>query len=76
MEKTKKQWLLRGGLGAALSGAGLCCAIESGFLKHGGADMPTWILAGAGSLVVFISGLNLLADSVRFKIKMKELTDK
>lgn len=66
------QWLWRGGVGAMLLGSGLCCTIEVAFLKHEGANWLTWCSLGAISLSMVVAGVSLLADSVRFKIKLKE----
>ncbi|MEM7381077.1 MAG: hypothetical protein AAF361_07750 [Bacteroidota bacterium] len=56
----RKKWWLNGSLGALAFGTGLCCAIESGFLKHNGASWHLWVLAGTASLALVISGLVLL----------------
>ena len=69
---TKRKWLIKGGVGSALFGFGLCCLLESGFLKH--ADSPTiyWVAAGTASLIIVLSGLNILIDAVRLRIQMDE----
>ncbi|MCA1761751.1 MAG: hypothetical protein LC664_01940 [Flavobacteriales bacterium] len=69
---TKRKWLIKGGVGSALFGFGLCCLLESGFLKHG--DSPTiyWVAAGTASLIIVLSGLNILIDAVRLRIQMDE----
>lgn len=64
------QWLWRGGIGASLIGAGLCCTIEVAFMKHAGASFITWFTLGTLSLAVVIAGNCLLIDALRFKIKM------
>lgn len=64
------QWLWRGGVGASLIGAGLCCTIEVAFMKHAGASFITWFTLGTLSLAVVIAGNCLLIDALRFKIKM------
>ena len=68
----KTQWLLRGGLGAALTGFGICAIVECGFLKHDGAPVIQWAGFGTLSLIVFIAGICLLIDAVRFRIKMDD----
>lgn len=65
------QWLWRGGVGASLIGAGLCCTIEVAFMKHGGASFITWFILGTLSLAVVIAGNCLLIDALRFKIKIR-----
>ncbi len=72
MSPNKKKWFIRGGLGAALFGLGLCCLLESAFLKHGHSEVWLWAVAGTISLVITISGLSLLIDSLRFKLKMEK----
>lgn len=64
------QWLWRGGVGASLIGAGLCCTIEVAFMKHAGASFITWFTLGTLSLAVVIADNCLLIDALRFKIKM------
>lgn len=64
------QWLWRGGIGASLIGAGLCCTIEVAFMKHGGAAFVTWFTLGTSSLAVVIAGNCVLIDALRFKIKL------
>ncbi len=66
------QWLLRGGLGASLIGAGVCCTIEVAFAKHAGADFMKWFTLGTLSLAILIAGVCLLIDALRFKIKMEQ----
>lgn len=68
----KRRWLLKGGAGSALFGFGLCCLLESGFLKYSGAESLHWIAAGTVSLILVLSGLNILIDAVRLRIKMDE----
>jgi len=65
------QWLLRGGIGVSLIGAGLCCTIEVAFMKHAGASFITWFILGTVSLAVVIAGNCLLIDALRFKIKLE-----
>ena len=66
------QWLVRGGLGASLSGFGACAIVECGFLKHEGAPWLEWVGLGTLSLIAFNAGICLIADAVRFRIKMDE----
>lgn len=66
----KRQWLLRGGFGATLTGFGLCAVVECGFLKHDGLDLWAWVGLGTLSLIAFNAGICLLIDAVRFRIKM------
>jgi len=62
-KKLKREWFVKGFLGALLFGFGLCCMIESGFLKHEGALWYEWILAGTLSLCVTMSGAVLLIQA-------------
>ncbi|TMM57261.1 hypothetical protein FEE95_12300 [Maribacter algarum] len=62
-KKLKRKWLIKGTLGALLFGFGLCCMIESGFLKHGGSIWYEWVLAGTISLCVTISGAVFLIQA-------------
>jgi len=63
---------MRGGLGASLTGFGVCCIVESGFLKHNGASLAQWVGLGTLSLIIFNAGICLLIDAVRFRIKMDQ----
>ncbi|MEP3210079.1 MAG: hypothetical protein ABJN95_12850 [Maribacter sp.] len=56
-KKLKREWFVKGTLGALLFGFGLCCMIESGFLKHTGAPWYEWVLAGTISLCITMAGL-------------------
>lgn len=58
--KTKKKWLLTGGLGTTLFGLGICCVIESAFYKHNGAIWYEWAFFGTVSLSILITGVVLL----------------
>ncbi|KPM33400.1 Hypothetical protein I595_303 [Croceitalea dokdonensis DOKDO 023] len=68
MGPRKKKWLIQGGVGASLFGAGLCGCIESGFLKHQ-PDVLWYQWAGWGtlSLVVTLFGLVLLIKAGRLE---------
>lgn len=72
MISAKKQHLIRGGIGASILGFGWCALIESGFLKHNGAETLVWVGAGTASLVVSMAGLCILIDALRFRIKMEQ----
>lgn len=72
MKSNRFQWLLRGGFGALFSGFGLCVTIESAFLKHAGLELWKWVGLGTLGLILFISGLCLLIDALRFRIKLND----
>lgn len=65
-------WLIRGGSGAVLFGSGICATIEVAFLRHDGVAFIKWFVLGTISLAFMVAGISLIADSVRFKIKMNE----
>ena len=56
----RKSWWLNGSLGSVLLGFGLCCTVESGFLKHSGEAWWVWTIAGTLSLALVVSGVILL----------------
>jgi hypothetical protein len=58
------RWLLQSVGGLLLTGAGMSMAIDAGFQKFQG---NSWVLYGTAALIVFQSGLCLVADSVRFR---------
>jgi hypothetical protein len=64
------RWLILGGLGAVLFGAGLCATIEVAFMRYEGAPFWTWFLLGTLALCFVVAGLACMIDSVRWKIKM------
>ncbi|MEM6894806.1 MAG: hypothetical protein AAGD88_07265 [Bacteroidota bacterium] len=68
----KKKWLLQGGLGASLFGLGLCCTIESAFLKHAGVVWYYWLSAGTISIAVTILGLVLLIKTGNLENQLKK----
>jgi hypothetical protein len=67
----KKNYWLFGALGSLVLGFGLCLLLESGFLKHSGAEDWTWIAQGTFSLILIMSGINFLFRSFESKLKMK-----
>lgn len=71
-KKLHRKWLFMGGLGALLLGTGISCAIESGFLKHNGAPVCQWALAGTASLAVLISGVVVLIKTAFLERGLKE----
>lgn len=56
------KWLVLGGLGLALTGAGLCFAIEAAFVKHEQTGND-WIWLGTGALIVFNAGLGVIGEA-------------
>ena len=56
----KRKWLLTGGLGSSLFCFGIRGAIETGFYKHDGADLLSWVTLGTLSLITIMLGLILL----------------
>lgn len=68
----RKKWLIQGGVGASLFGLGLCCTIESAFLKHADAVWYYWLSAGTISLVVTILGLVLLIKAGNLENQLKK----
>jgi hypothetical protein len=62
--RNRRRWLLQSVGGLLLTGAGLSLAIDAGFHKFRG---DPWLLYGTLALIVFQSGLCLVADSVRFR---------
>ncbi len=70
-KKIKNTWLLTGGGGAVLLGAGISCAIESGFLKHSGVVWWQWVLGGTASLALVITGVILLIKSAFIEQNLK-----
>ena len=62
--RNRRRWLLQSVGGLLLTGAGLSLAIDAGFHKFSG---KPWVLYGTWALIVFQSGLCLVADSVRFR---------
>lgn len=61
----KNTWLAKSIAGILLTGAGLSASIDAGIAKSTGADH--WIIYGTISLMVFMSGLILMIDSVRHR---------
>jgi len=74
-KKLKREWLVKGTLGALLFGFGLCCMVESGFLKHGGTIWYAWVIAGTFSLCSTISGAVLLIQAGILGNKLKRKND-
>lgn len=64
--KDKLQWFVRGAIGCSLIGFGLCATIESAFLKHQAPENTLWILYGTISLIIFMSGINILISALPY----------
>lgn len=60
MRARRRKWLITGGIGASLTGFGLCAVAEVGFLKFSGGSWVVWVPLGTLSLCVFILGLVFL----------------
>ena len=71
-KKLKKRFWMSGGVGSLLLGSGLSALIECGFLKHSDAPNWQWIAGGTVSLIIFMSGVNLLFDSFYHKLKLEK----
>mgnify|MGYP006439755301 FL=1 len=71
-KKLKKRFLISGGVGSLLLGSGLSALIECGFLKHSEAPNWQWIAGGTLSLIILMSGVNLLFDSFHHKLKLEK----
>ncbi|MEQ8549771.1 MAG: hypothetical protein RIC03_17795 [Cyclobacteriaceae bacterium] len=66
----KKQWLIRGGVGAALTGFGISYITSVSLLRYDGAPFWEWFSQGTLALSIFMSGICVLIDAVRFRIRM------
>ena len=71
-KKLKKRFLTSGGIGSLLLGSGLSALIECGFLKHSEAPNWQWIAGGTLSLIILMTGVNLLFDSFHHKLKLEK----
>ncbi|MEM6644222.1 MAG: hypothetical protein AAF616_14675 [Bacteroidota bacterium] len=63
------KWFLLGGLGLALTGAGLCFAIEAAFIKHQEGAGNEWIWLGTGALIVFNSGISIVGHAGQYRMR-------
>ena len=72
IKKLRKRYWSSGGIGSLLLGSGLSALIECGFLKHSEAPDWQWIAGGTFSLIVLMSGVNLLFDSFHCKLKLEK----
>lgn len=68
----RRQWLIRGGVGAGLTGFGISYLTSVSLLRYDGAPFWNWFSQGTLALIVFIAGICLIVDAVRFRIKMKD----
>jgi len=59
-------WLLKAITGLVLTGAGLSLCIDAGITRFQG---KPWFTYGTASLVVFQSGLCLMMDSLRHRMR-------
>ncbi len=72
-KKIKREWFIKGTLGALLLGFGLCCMIESGLLKYSGAVWYAWVIAGTVSLCLTVSGVVLLVRAGVLANELKKM---
>lgn len=73
----KKQYWWSGGIGTGLLGFGLSALVESGFLKQQpSTETWHWVLAGTLSLLLIMSGVNLLFHSFDAKLKINNFNQK
>lgn len=70
IQALKIRWLLFGGGGAVLAGSGLCLTLEVSHWKHTGATPAEWIGWGTAGLCLFMAGISLIANAVRYRIRM------
>ena len=71
-KKLKTRYWVSGGIGSLLLGSGLSAIVECGFIKHSDAPDWQWIVGGTVSLIIFMSGINLLFDSFYNKLKLEK----
>lgn len=62
------RWLAKAVGGLILTGAGLSLCIDAGFLRFRG---EPWFAYGTAALVVFQSGLCLMIDSLRHRLRQE-----
>lgn len=73
----KKQYWRSGGIGTGLIGFGLSALVESGFLKHNPlTEIWQWVVAGTFSLIVVMTGINLLFHSFEAKQKINNFNQR
>lgn len=63
---SKIKWLSLAVTGLLLTGAGICMCVDAGFVRSRGGE---WFWYGTFSLVVFQSGLCLMIDSIRYRMR-------
>lgn len=72
-KQIRNRYWLHGGLGTAILGFGLCAFLESGFLKHSEVETWKWVVAGTGSLIFIMTGINFLFESYSCKQHLDRL---
>jgi hypothetical protein len=66
-------YLISGGIGCSLLGAGLCLLIEAGFAKHAAdASWQSWFWMGVLGLIVFNSGIGFIGTAIQYQIQMRK----
>ena len=63
-----RRWFIQGTLGVLLTGAGICMVIEAGFFKQTNPPLWEWVAVGTGALIVFIGGLCLYVESLKYRL--------
>lgn len=70
-----RQWLLRAGIGLALTGMGASFIAEAAMLKYGGAEVWSWVAAGTGALCVFNTGLSVFGSAIIYRLRYERASE-
>ncbi len=71
----KRNWLLQGGTGLALVGAGYCVAWEAGHAKHARPDTLGWVGKGTLGLVILNAGLSIFGNAILERVRYEAKTE-
>jgi hypothetical protein len=70
IQNLKYRWLLQGGIGAVILGAGLSLLTEASFMRFTGASFWKWFLWGTVALSLVMIALAIFTDSLRFRLAL------
>jgi len=69
MTELKKRWLVFGGFGLALVGAGFSIAVDAAFVRLENPEGWTWIIQGTFGLCILNAGLSFFGEAIALRVK-------
>jgi len=68
IQEHKRSWWTKGTCGIPLLGSGISMVVDAGFYRYAHPDDWRWILYDTASLIILMTGLILMIDSIKHKV--------